>query len=455
MTPLGKAPDLADVIDRYVADFRAFAGNGAGGAPSWLKEIREDAIARFAQLGFPTTKQEAWRFTSVAPIAETRFVRAPRSEVPISESRVERLLLRGAAGPRAVFVDGRHAPALSSRVGLPQAVEAGSLAAALGAGGGSELARAHLARHAAWRESPFAALNTAFLLDGAFVHIPAGVALEQPLELLFISTDQSLGPAVTHPRNLVVVDPGAEAAVIEHYVSLGRGLYWTNAVAEVVVGDGARVEYYRVQSESRDAYHVATTHSQQGRDSYLGLHVVTLGGALTRHDVHTVLDGTGAELILNGLYLLGGTQHADHHTLIEHARPHCASHEFFNGVLDERAHGVFTGRIIVRPGAQRTDSKQTNNNLLLSTEARADSQPQLEIYADDVKCTHGSTTGPIDQTALFYLRSRGLGAAAARAVLTYGFGADILARIGAAAVRDELDELIRSRLLAGAREAAA
>jgi len=458
MTPLGKAPDVPDVpdvINRYVADFRAFAANGAGGAPSWLKEIREGAIARFAQLGFPTTKQEAWRFTSVAPIAETRFVRAPGSEVPVSESQVEPLLLRGAAGPRAVFVDGRHAPALSSRVGLPRAVEAGSLAAALQAGGGSELARAHLARHAAWRESPFAALNTAFLLDGAFVHIPAGIALEQPLELLFISTGQSLGPTVTHPRSLVVVDRGAEAAVIEHYVSLARGVYWTNAVAEVVVDDEARVEYYRVQGESRDAYHVATTHSRQGRDSYLGLHVVTLGAALARHDVHTVLDGTGAELILNGLYLLGGAQHADHHTLIEHARPHCASHEFFNGVLDERAHGVFTGRIIVRPGAQRTDSKQTNNNLLLSTEARADSQPQLEIYADDVKCTHGSTVGPLDQTALYYLRSRGLSAEAAQSLLTYGFAAEILGRMRRAEVRERLDQVVRDRLESGAAARAA
>src|SRR5439155_1629234 len=253
--------------------------------------------------------------------------------------QVEPLLLRGAAGPRAVFVDGRHAPALSSRVGLPQGVVAGSLAAALQAGGGSELARAHLARHAAWRESPFAALNTAFLLDGAFVHIPAGIALEQPLELLFISTGQSLGPTVTHPRCLVVVDRGAEAAVIEHYVSLARGLYWTNAVTEVVVGDEARVEYYRVQGESRDAYHVATTHSQQGRDSYLGLHVVTLG--------------------------------------------------------------------------------------------------------------------PLDQTALYYLRSRGLSRETAQSLLTYGFAAEILGRMRRPEVRERLDQLVRDWLGSGAKARAA
>ncbi|HXL11287.1 MAG TPA: Fe-S cluster assembly protein SufD, partial [Gemmatimonadales bacterium] len=209
---------------------------------------------------------------------------------------------------------------------------------------------------------------------------------------------------------------------------------------------GARVELYRVQREGRNAYHIATTQSRQERDSYLALHALTLGGSLARHDITTVLDGPGAELILNGLYLLGGSQHADHHTVIDHAQPHCASHEFFNGVLAERAHGVFTGRIIVRPGAQRTDSKQTNNNLLLSTEARADSQPQLEIYADDVKCTHGSTVGPLDQTALYYLRSRGLSPETARSLVTYGFAAEILGRMQRPDVRERLDGLVRAGL---------
>jgi Fe-S cluster assembly protein SufD len=217
-------------------------------------------------------------------------------------------------------------------------------------------------------------------------------------------------------------------------------------VSEVVVGQGAHVELYRVQREGARSFQIATTQSRQERDSYLGLHVVTLGAGLARHDINAVLDGAGAELILNGLYLLNGAQHADHHTVIDHAQPHCASHEFFNGVLGERAHGVFTGRIIVRPGAQRTDSKQTNNNLLLSTEARADSQPQLEIYADDVKCTHGSTVGPIDPMQLYYLRSRGLSPETARGILTYGLAAEILGRMQHSAVRARLDRLVRERL---------
>ena len=432
--------------DRYLADFQAFSRNGGGSAPGWLQEIRQGAIARFAELGFPTTKQEEWRFTSVAPIAEAGFTLAHAARALPTPREIERLSL--GIGPRVVFVDGRHAPELSTAAHLPDGVCAGSLAAELKSDEGRELIRSHLARHARWQESAFTALNTAFLGDGAFVHVPANVALDRPIELLFFATGRSVtdGAVVSHPRSLIVLGPRSQSAVVETYVGLADGAYWTNAVTEVVTGEGAQVELYRVQREGRRGFQVATTHSRQDRDSYMGLHVITLGAALARHDITTVLAGSGAELILNGLYLLSGAQHADHHTVIDHAQPHCASHEFFNGVLAERSHGVFNGRIIVRPGAQRTDSKQTNNNLLLSTEARADSQPQLEIYADDVKCTHGSTVGPIDQTQLYYLRSRGLSLEAARSILTYGFGAEILDRMRHPAVRDRLDCLVRERL---------
>jgi Fe-S cluster assembly protein SufD len=438
---------MTDLRERYLTDFRAFTSNGAAGAPAWLAELREGAIARFVELGFPSMKQEEWRFTSVAPIADAGFTLAHPARTPLAAPpAIDRLAL--GAGPRIVFVDGRHAPELSTAAHLPGGVRAGSLAAELRTDSGRELLRAHLGRHARWHESPFAALNTAFLADGGFVHVPANVTLDRPLELLFLSTGQAVsdGPVVSHPRSLIVLERGARAVVVETYAALADAVYWTNAVTEVVTGQGAHAELYRVQREGPRSFQVATTHSRQDRDSYLGLHVITLGAALARHDIVTVLDGSGAELILNGLYLLGGAQHADHHTLIDHAQPHCASHEFFNGVLAERAHGVFNGRIVVRPGAQRTDSKQTNNNLLLSTEARADSQPQLEIYADDVKCTHGSTVGPIDEMQLYYLRSRGLSPEGARSILTYGFGAEILGRMRHVEVRDRLDRLVRERL---------
>jgi Fe-S cluster assembly protein SufD len=438
---------MTAAADRYLADFKAFSGNGAGSAPAWLKEIREGAIARFVELGFPTMKQEEWRFTSVAPIAEAGFTLAHGAPSPLSTARdIERLSL--GTGPCVVFVDGSHAPELSTATSLPDGVRAGSLAAELRKRSADELIRTHLAHHARWQESAFTALNTAFVADGAFVYVPAHVVLERPLELLFLSTGRAAAdrPMVTHPRNLIVLERGAQATIIESYAGVADTVYWTNAVTEVVTGEGAHVELYRVQRESPRSFQVATTHSRQERDSYLGLHVITLGGALARHDIVTVLAGRGAELILNGLYLLEDAQHADHHTVIDHAQPQCASHEFFNGVLAARAHGVFNGRIVVRPGAQRTDSKQTNNNLLLSTEARADSQPQLEIYADDVKCTHGSTVGPIDQTQLYYLRSRGLSPEAAERILTYGFGAEIIGRMRHPGVRDRLDRLVRERL---------
>ena len=440
---------MTDARERYVADYKAFAGNGAAGAPSWLKEIREGAIARFAELGFPTMKQEEWRFTSIAPIAETRFALPSARRAPLpAATEIDLVSVGGGAGPRLVFVDGRYVAELSNATRLPGGARAGSLAEALRADAATSLARQHLSRHARWQESAFAALNTAFLADGAFVHVPAGVTLDQPLELVFFSSGRtsSEGATVSHPRSLIVLERGAQAAIVETYAGVSEGVYWTNAVTEVVVGERGHAEFYRVQREGPHSFQVATTHSRQDRDSFLGLHVLTLGAALARQDIYTMLAGAGAELILNGLYLLGDAQHADHHTVIEHAEPHCASHEFFNGVLDERAHGVFNGRIIVRPGAQRTDSKQTNNNLLLSTEARADSQPQLEIYADDVKCTHGSTVGPIDQTQLYYLRSRGLSPEAARGILTYGFGAEILTRMRHPGVRDRLDRLVRDRL---------
>jgi Fe-S cluster assembly protein SufD len=389
-------------------------------------------------------KQEEWRFTSTAPIAETPFALSNRrANVALTSAEVQTVRGTAARAARVIFVDGAFAPELSAVGDLPPRVHAGSLAAALKSA--PDLTRSHLAHYAPYQASPFAALNTAFLADGAFVFVPAGVQLDRPIELTFVAS-ASGDPAVSHPRTLVVVERGAHATVIESYVTLQDGLYWTNAVTEIAVGAGAHLEHYRVQRESRQAYHVATTHTAQHRDSTLRLHPITLGARLARHDIYTALEGTGADLVLNGFYLLRGKQHADHHTVIDHAQPHCTSHEFFNGILGEQAHGVFTGRIIVRPGAQRTDSKQTNNNLLLSAEARADSQPQLEIYADDVKCTHGSTMGPLDEMALYYLRSRGLSPEMAAGMLTYGFAAEILGRMEHAELRQELDQVIRARL---------
>ena len=448
----------ADVRDRYLAQFRAFSGNGASRAPAWLREMRQTAIDRFTALGFPSTKQEEWRFTSVAPIADAPFALSagPRDDLAATVATA----LRGfpTDGARLVFVDGALSLHLSDTSSLPSGVRIEGLAAALANDPG--LPRAHLARHASSETSAFTALNTAFLSDGAFISLPAGVELEAPIELFFVTSGGAVAAGdpgtLSHPRTLIVLERGARATVVERYVGLRDGRYWTNAVTEIVVGEGAHLEHYRVQQESRAAYQVATTHTVQARDSVLRLHPLTLGAGLSRHDVYAALAGRGADLVLNGFYLLRGRQHADHHTVIDHVEPHCTSHEYFNGILGEQSHGVFNGRIIVRPGAQRTDSKQTNNNLLLSGEARADSQPQLEIYADDVKCTHGSTAGPLDDMALYYLRSRGLSPETAAGMMTYGFAAEIVGRMQHAGLRTEFDAMVRARLAertAGGRRA--
>jgi Fe-S cluster assembly protein SufD len=402
-----------------------------------LKDIRNSAIARFESLGFPNMKQEAWRFTSVAPIAEGSFelAKAP-TRVPTLEQIRPFLLFE--AGYRLVFVDGFYQPSLS----IPFLDDIQSLAHVTTHR--PDLVRRHLGRYAATEDRPFSALNTAFVNEGAFVHVPAKATIAEPIQLLFLASGDK--QVVAHPRNLVVLEREARASIVETYASLKQGSYWTNSVTEVVAGEGARVDFYRVQRESPKAYHVATTQTHQDRDSIVNVHTVAFGAALARHDIGAVMAGPGGTLILNGLYLLDGAQHADHHTTIDHAADHCSSHEYFNGVLDGKSRGVFTGRVLVRPGAQKTDSKQTNNNLLLSTDAHADSQPQLEIYADDVKCTHGSTVGPLDPRALFYLESRGIGEHEARRLLTYGFAAEILGRMEVAPLRAQLDAIVRGRL---------
>jgi Fe-S cluster assembly protein SufD len=431
--------------ERFVAAHRAFAANGGGTGLPWLHGLRAGGIARFTELGFPTANMEEWRFTSVAPIVATPFAMPHRPEGRVPSAReLEPYLLPGAGRHRLVLVNGRFAPALSALGDLPDGVTCSSIADTLQRE--PERLRVLLDQLGADPKTAFAALNTAFLADGAFVHVRAGVEVAEPLQVLHFTAAAS-EPQVTHPRTIVVVESLARVSVIEGYAGAPGALYWTNAVTDVVAGDGARVDVLRVQRESDRAIHIATTRTRQGRDSVVRVHALTFGAALARHDITTVLDGEGASCLLNGLYLADGTQHVDHHTVIDHAKPHAESHEYFNGVLDGRARGVFNGRIVVRPGAQRTDSKQTNNNLLLSEEARADSQPQLEIYADDVKCTHGATLGPIDEQALFYLKSRGLSANEARAMLTYGFGAEIIARIEEPALRHHLDTLVRARLL--------
>ena len=318
-----------------------------------------------------------------------------------------------------------------------------SLAAALAAD--SSLIEKHLARYAQGEGNAFVALNEAFFQDGGYVYVPANTRLEAPIHLLFVSTAKDAG-ATTHPRNLIIADRASQVTVFESYVSVADGAYFTNAVTELVLEDGAVVEHLKFQDESRSAFHMATLHARLGRSCNLISHSIATGARLSRNNIRTVLAGEGIECVLNGLYLTRGDQLADHHMVVEHAQPHCNSHEYYNGILDGRSKGVFHGRILVQPAAQKTDAKQTNRNLLLSEDATVDTKPQLEIYADDVKCTHGATVGQLNEEAIFYLRARGVGAETARRMLIHAFAGEIIERVRHASAREELDKLVWERL---------
>jgi Fe-S cluster assembly protein SufD len=322
-------------------------------------------------------------------------------------------------------------------------LQMGSLATALTTH--SAVLEQHLARYARCDSNPFTALNTAFFLDGGLILIPKGQIVQDPIHLLFICTSREAG-ATAHPRNLIIAQENSQVTVLESYASTVDAPHFTNAVTEIVAGENTVVEHCKIQTESRQAFHVATVEAQVNRSAHYTSHSISTGAKLARNDIHAVLDGEGIECILNGIFVVNGDQHVDHHTIIDHAKPHCTSHEFYNGVLDGRSKGVFNGKIYVRPNAQKTDAKQTSRNLLLSNEAIVNSQPQLEIFADDVKCTHGSTVGQLNEEAIFYLRSRAIGLEKARQMLIVAFAAEIINRIKVEPVRAQLSKLLLGRL---------
>jgi Fe-S cluster assembly protein SufD len=423
----------------WLTAFEAFDRRSPG--PAWLRGLRQRAFERFWELGFPTVHDEDWRFTSVAPIASTAFV-LPQSSGRVVPEDLQPYVLEDTAC-RLVFVNGRFVPELSDRRAIPGNVVVDTLAGAVTAEGAA--VKQQIARYEDFHDEAFTALNTAFLEDGAYVSIPRNTVVEKPIYLLYVSAG-SEAPQMTHPRNLIVVGEQAQAAIVEDYVSLGGGAFFSNVVTELVVGDNGVVEHYLIEREDRQAYNVSTLRIQQGRTANVASHSVLLGGALVRNNVHPVLNGEGGECLINGLFIGGGQQHMDNYMKVEHRAPHCGSRQFYNGILDQRARGVFHGRIIVHKGAQKTDAKQTNRNLLLSDEAQIDTKPQLEIYADDVKCTHGATIGQIDEEALFYLRSRGLPEREARGLLLFAFAHECLDRMKSATVREWLSRSVAAWL---------
>lgn len=425
----------------YVEQFETFAASGAKDGPSWLPALRKKAFERFTALGFPTTRDEDWHFTSVTPIAERTFKAIKPAPTALTLSDLEAYLV-DPEWHRLVFVNGRLEPALSQFAGLPADVQLAPLSEVLREE--PEWAEKHLGSLAAFDKAAFTAMNTAFMQDGVVLRVPKGEVIDTPIHILHV-TDANAAGAAIHPRLLVVAEPLAQAMLVEQYVGLGAVSYLVNAVAEIVVGNGARVDHYKVQNESTEAFHVGTAQVTQGRDSIYHSFSFAAGAALSRTNIYTKLAETNSEGRLNGLYLLDGSQHGDHQTFVEHLAESCASRELYCGVLDGQSHGVFNGKVYVDPIAQKTDGKQTNKALLLSPQARVDTKPQLEIFADDVKCTHGATVGRIDEMALFYLKSRGIGGDAARALLTYAFAAEALETIEIDALRLSLERQVFER----------
>jgi Fe-S cluster assembly protein SufD len=415
----------------------------ASGAPSWLRKLRQDGFTRFGETGFPTLRDEDWRFTNLSTIAQTPFRLVRNGKSLPSAADVSAYQVAGATC-ELVFVDGRWVRSLSSMRDLPEGLHVGSLAAEMANNSGA--IEPHLGRYLDIQRDPFSALNTAFSEDGAFIEVRKGAVLESPIHLLFISTAHEL-PVVNHPRNLIVCGENSQATIVEDYVSLSRGgRVLCNTATELIAGDHSVISHYMIEREDEGAFNVSTLRIQQGRAADVASHSILSGGALVRNNVHPVLAGEGGECLINGLFMGRHHQHLDNYMLVEHASPHCGSRQFYNGILDHHAHGVFHGRIIVHKNAQKTDAKQTNRNLLLSDTAQIDTKPQLEIYADDVKCTHGATIGQIEENSLFYLRSRGIDETSARRMLLFAFASECLDRMRTGPARTYVEHLIHRDL---------
>lgn len=382
-------------------------------AAPWLQQLREAGFRRFSELGFPTTHNEEWRFTNVAPIARARFD-PPNANWEMDPGVFPSMFFNG-----SVAVDS-----------FPKGVRLAT----------REEIEAHLATYARYEDRAFVALNTAFLNQIVALRIERGAVVEQPIHILYGGPWVDGSPIAVHPRVLILAGPSSQCSIVENYVS-GRGSYFTNAVTELAVGEGAVVDHYKIQRESMEAYHLGAMFASLGRSANFSTTSIALGGALVRNDVNVVLS-EGAEATLNGLYIVNGSQHVDNHTTIDHAMPHGTSHELYKGILDGKASAVFNGRIIVRKDAQKTDSKQTNKNLVLSEDAVIDTKPELQIFADDVRCTHGATIGQLDAESLFYMQSRGIGKREARSLLTYAFAQDVVDRIKVQGLRDSLERIL-------------
>ena len=428
--------------NHYESAFRESLGKRAE-EPAWLRAAREQAFAQFARVGFPTVRDEDWKYTNTASISRTNFTPS-FGNGPALNGELRKLTFAEAHGGQLVFVNGIFDRAASSVVNQPAGVVVADLIDALVKPEHEALVRSHLETSQA--DNGFTALNTALFAGGALVLIPRGVELTTPIHLLFVSHATNGDAPASFPRVQIVAEENSSATIVESYAGTGERRYFTNAVVDVTAKPGARINHYRIQRESHAAFHIATTTVRTARDSAYEATSINLGGLLARHDIAVTLDEEGSHCAVDGLYLIGGDQHSDTHSVIDHRQAHCSSRQLYKGVLDGKAHAVFNGKVFVRHGAQQTDAQQTNKNLLLSEEARVDTKPQLEIFADDVKCAHGAAVGQLNDDEIFYLESRGINPALARNMLTYGFAEEVIERIKIDSIKTELSAAVLNRL---------
>jgi Fe-S cluster assembly protein SufD len=437
--------ETANIFSAY----KLLAQTREGRDPAWLSNVREKAGEAFESLDFPTTRVEEWKYTNVAPILKVRYQESFDHDLnglkKMAAGDIKPFTFAESRDSQLVFINGSYSRRLSNLANLAAAPndcvvsnfdEIPNEYA--------NVARDHLAAYADYRDATFTALNTASISDGAFVYIPDGKVVETPIHLLFISAADK--PVISHPRVLIVAGAGAIATIIESYVSLSEGVYFTNAVTEVVAGEGAVIKHYRLQQESERAFHIATTQAYQERASNYTSYAISLGAQVARHNLNVALTDENIETTLDGLYVVTGQQHTDSHTTIDHQKPRSVSNQLYKGILDGRSRAVFNGIVFVREAALLTDARQLNKNLLLSPDAHVDTKPQLEIFADDVKCAHGATVGQLEDEELFYLSTRGIPPERARALLTYGFAEDVISRIKLKSAREHLNRVVLDKL---------
>jgi len=431
---------MNETIQHYLADFKQLQNIKKD---DWFSKQRQSAFNIFQESGFPSTKKENWKYTDVKPIAKNLFSNIANGNIVINDDEIDAILFKELECVELIFVNGAYSEKYSNIKNLPNELTIKNMANALV--DDEDFLKKHLSQYANDDSSSFTALNTAFIQDGAYINVPSDLILERPISITYISKGNS-NVFATHPRNLIFMGENSKATIIENYIGIDDTNYFTNAVTETSLSQGASLKHYKIQQESSNAFHIGNLNTSQNKDSRFESHSISIGGALVRNDINAQLNEEGAEIMMNGLYMTDNAQHIDNHTRVDHFKPYTQSNQNYRGVLNGKSRGVFNGKVVVHPQAQKIEAYQNNANLLLSDDAEIDTKPELEIYADDVKCNHGATIGQLDNDMLFYLRSRAVDEQTARSLLTYAFADEIINNISFQSIKNKLEHLIIGRL---------